>query len=63
VLPVYSGTSSHSGRLAFIVSLSEKAVSMRVIQELARHSSMNTPQRYIDVSLDKLRCTNEIIYL
>lgn len=35
--------------------LSEKGVSVRVIQELARHSDLSTTQRYIDVSLDKLR--------
>lgn len=47
--------SSHSGRRSFITNLSEKGVSVRVIQELARHSSMVTTQRYIDVSVDKLR--------
>ena len=47
--------SSHSGRRSFITSLSEKGISVRVIQELARHSSMVTTQRYIDVSVDKLK--------
>jgi integrase/recombinase XerD len=53
--------SSHSGRRTFITGLSEKGVSVRVIQELARHSSMNTTQRYIDVSVDKLRIAAEVI--
>jgi site-specific recombinase XerD len=30
-------------------------VSVRVIQELARHRDLATTQRYIDVSVDKLR--------
>ena len=47
--------SSHSGRRSFITNLSEKGISTRVIQELARHSSMVTTQRYIDVSNDKLK--------
>ena len=47
--------SSHSGRRTFITSLSDKGVGVRVIQELARHSSMVTTQRYIDVSVDKLK--------
>jgi integrase/recombinase XerD len=53
--------SSHSGRRSFITSLSEKGVSVRVIQELARHSSMVTTQRYIDVSVDKLRSAVELV--
>ena len=47
--------SSHSGRRTFITQLSEKGVSVRVIQELARHSDLSTTQRYIDVSVDKLK--------
>ena len=41
--------SSHSGRRTFITNLSEKGISTRVIQELARHTSMVTTQCYIDV--------------
>ena len=50
-----SDCSSHSGRRTFITQLSEKGVSVRVIQELARHSDLSTSQRYIDVSVDKLK--------
>jgi len=53
--------SSHSGRRSFITNLSEKGVSVRVIQELARHSSMVTTQRYIDVSVDKLRNAVDLV--
>lgn len=55
--------SSHSGRRSFITNLSEKGVSVRVIQELARHSSMVTTQRYIDVSVDKLKNAVELVGL
>jgi integrase/recombinase XerD len=54
-----ANASSHSGRRTFITTLSERGVSVRVIQELARHSSLSTTQRYIDVSVDKLRAAVE----
>ena len=53
--------SSHSGRRTFITNLSEKGISTRVIQELARHSAMVTTQRYIDVSDDKLKNAVDLI--
>ena len=53
--------SSHSGRRTFITALSENCVSVRVIQALARHSSLATTQRYIDVSADKLRLAVETV--
>ena len=53
--------SSHSGRRSFITNLSEKGISTRVIQVLARHSSMVTTQRYIDVSDDKLKSAVNLI--
>jgi integrase/recombinase XerD len=56
-----SNASSHSGRRTFITTLSEKNVSVRVIQALARHSSLATTQRYIDVSADKLRLAVETV--
>ena len=52
---------SHSGRRNFITELSEKGVSVRVIQELARHSSLQTTQRYIDVSVPKLKNAVDLI--
>jgi site-specific recombinase XerD len=39
----------------FITALSEEGVSVRVMQELARHRDLATTQPYIDVSVDKLR--------
>ena len=46
--------SSHSGRRTFITKLSENGVAVPIIQKLARHSSLATTQRYIEVSDDKL---------
>lgn len=54
---------SHSGRRKFITDLSEKGVSVRVIQELARHRDLATTQRCIDVSVDKLRNTINLVGL
>ncbi len=44
------GASSHSGRRTMLTKLAEKGVHARVIQQIARHSSLATTQRYIDVS-------------
>jgi integrase/recombinase XerD len=41
---------SHSGRRSFITKLANKGVSVRVVQTLAGHSSMQTTQRYIEVN-------------
>ena len=56
-----SNASSHSGRRFFISELSHNNVSVRVIQALARHSSLATTQRYIEVSTDKLRLAVETV--
>jgi integrase/recombinase XerD len=56
-----TNASSHSGRRFFITEMSQKNVSVRVIQALARHSSLATTQRYIDVSVDKLRLAVEAV--
>jgi integrase/recombinase XerD len=55
------GASSHSGRRAFITNLSDKGVSVRVIQALARHSSLSLTQRYIEVSDSKLENAVELL--
>ena len=54
-----SNASSHSGRRTFITTLSERGVSVRVIQALARHSSLQTTALYIDAGIDKLRAAVE----
>lgn len=49
-----SGASSHSGRRTFITNLAERGVNPRLIQALARHSSLSTTMLYIDVNDAKL---------
>jgi integrase/recombinase XerD len=56
-----ANASSHSGRRTFITQLSERGISVRVIQELARHASLQVTQRYIDVSASKLRAAVEVL--
>ena len=46
----FESASSHSGRRTFITELASKGVSVRVLAELAAHSSIQTTQRYIDVT-------------
>jgi site-specific recombinase XerD len=54
-----SNESSHLGIRTLVNALNKIGVSFRVIQALARHSSLPTSQRYIDVSVDKLRLAVE----
>lgn len=49
------GASSHSGRRGFITNLANKGVHVRILQELAGHSSIAVTQKYIDVNHDKLK--------
>jgi integrase/recombinase XerD len=55
------GISSHSPRRTFITELSEKGVPIRTIQSLTGHSSLNTLQRYVDVSEDSKRGAVELL--
>ena len=45
-----TGASSHSGRRSYLTKLSEQGVNPRVIQKLARHSSLNTTMVYIETN-------------
>ena len=55
------GASSHSGRRSFITNLANKGVHVRILQELAGHSSIAVTQKYIDVNYDKLRASVELL--
>jgi integrase/recombinase XerD len=55
------GCSSHSGRRSFLTTGSEKGISARLLQVLARHSSLATTQRYIEASPSQLRKALEMI--
>ena len=52
----FNGCSSHSGRRTFTTNAARKIStvggSIRDVQALAGHSSLNTTQRYIEVNLD-----------
>jgi integrase len=55
----FVGCSSHSGRRTFITNAARKISgvggSLRDVQSLAGHSSLNTTQRYIEVNADAKR--------
>ncbi len=53
--------SSHSGRRTFITRLASKGVGVRVLAELAGHSSIATTQRYIDVNSEQLANAVELV--
>ena len=61
----FEGASSHSGRRTFITELASKGVSVRVLAELAGHSSIQTTQRYIDVNPQQMvplwSCFNAVL--
>jgi integrase/recombinase XerD len=56
-----AGASSHSGRRGFITSLANRGVSVRVLMELAGHSSLNVTQRYIETNPQLLRTCVEMM--
>lgn len=65
-LDIYSecglvGASSHSGRRSLITHLAARGVSVRVLAEIAGHSSIATTQRYIDVNDDHIRAAVEML--
>ena len=48
------GATSHSLRRTFITELSNKMINARVIQKLARHSSLAITQLYIETNDEQL---------
>ena len=57
----FDGASSHSGRRTILTKLAEEGVHARVIQQIARHSSLATTRRYIEVSPHLLRNAVEML--
>ena len=47
--------SSHSGRKTFLTSLSQKAVPLKVMMDLAGHRQAQTTMRYVSVTTDMKR--------
>ena len=56
----FGDATSHSGRRTLITSLASKGVSVRVLQEIAGHSSLAVTQRYIDVNDEQMRRAVEL---
>lgn len=54
------GATSHSGRRTLLTQLAAKGVSVRVLCEIAGHSSIAITQRYIDVNDEQLRGAIEL---
>lgn len=57
------GATSHSGRRSFGTNLSNNGVGLRVIQELLGHSSLETTQRYLEVTPEVARSAVKTIQL
>ena len=55
------GASSHSPRRTFITRLANKGIGVRVLAELAGHSSINVTQRYIDVNDEQMANAVELL--
>lgn len=55
------GASSHSGRRGFITNLANKGVSVRVLMDLAGHSSLGVTQRYIQSNPALMRNAVELL--
>jgi integrase/recombinase XerD len=55
------GASSHSGRRTMISSMAAMGVGVRVLAEIAGHSSIAITQRYVDVNDEQMRAAIELI--
>jgi len=55
-----TAATSHSGRRTFITNLANRAISIKVISTLARHSDVSVTSRYISVNDEQLRAAIEI---
>ena len=55
------GASSHSPRRTFITRLANKGIGVRVLTELAGHSSIAVTQRYIDVNDEQIAKAVELL--
>ena len=53
--------SSHSGRRTYITRMANKGVGVRVLAQLAGHSSISVTQRYIDVNDEQMANAVELL--
>ena len=56
-----TAATSHSGRRTFITNLANRAISIKVISTLARHSDVSVTSRYISVNDEQLRAAVEFV--
>lgn len=56
-----ANATSHSGRRTFITNLANRAISIKVISTLARHSDVSVTSRYISVNDEQLRAAVEFV--
>ena len=54
------GATSHSGRRTLITNLANKGISVKVLAEIAGHSSIQTTARYISVNDELMRSAIEL---
>ena len=54
------GASSHSGRRSLLTNLAARGVGVRVLAEIAGHSSISVTQRYLDVNDEQMRAAVEL---
>lgn len=54
------GASSHSGRRSLLTNLAGRGVGVRVLAEIAGHSSISVTQRYLDVNDEQMRSAVEM---
>ena len=54
------GATSHSGRRTLITNLANKGISVKVLAEIAGHSSIQTTSRYISVNDELMRTAIEL---
>ena len=57
----FKNASSHSPRRTLITNLANKAISIRVISAIARHSNISTTAKYIAVNDDQLRSAINLV--
>ena len=55
------GASSHSGRRSLLTNLASRGVGVRVLAEIAGHSSISVTQRYLDANDEQMRAAVDLI--
>ena len=59
-MALITGASSHSGRRTFLTGLANQGINPRILQKLARHSSLNTTMLYLETNDSQLSNAAEL---